>query len=110
MESIMPKVDDKFELLEAFENAAKSAAKVNGFAFARKDSNLTGRQGKLQFVILQCTKRGQWHNNWNINKETCKRKKNTRRDGCPVLIRAVATKCHSTENVLNIEIKWIVTK
>ncbi|CAG8857599.1 40720_t:CDS:2, partial [Gigaspora margarita] len=79
--------DDKFESLEAFEDAAKSAAKVNGFAFARKDSNLTGRQEKSQFVILQYTKGGQW-----------------------LLIRAVATKCHSTENILNIEIKWIVTK
>ncbi|CAG8856874.1 24457_t:CDS:2, partial [Gigaspora margarita] len=72
--------DDKFESLEAFEDAAKFAAKVNGFAFARKNSNFTRHQGKSQFVVLQ------------------------------FLIRAIATKCHSTENVLNIEIKWIVTK
>ncbi|CAG8563470.1 4980_t:CDS:2 [Cetraspora pellucida] len=34
----MPKVDAKFETLEAFEDAAKLAAKVNRFAFARKDT------------------------------------------------------------------------
>ncbi|CAG8833937.1 38045_t:CDS:2, partial [Gigaspora margarita] len=39
-EFIMPKVDDKFELLEAFEDATKLAVKSNRFAFARKDSNL----------------------------------------------------------------------
>ncbi|CAG8804216.1 32470_t:CDS:2 [Gigaspora margarita] len=49
----MPKVDDKFELLEAFKDAAKSAAKANRFAFARKNSNLTGCQQKSPYVILQ---------------------------------------------------------
>ncbi|CAG8465364.1 6181_t:CDS:2 [Dentiscutata erythropus] len=103
-ESIMPKVNDKFESLEAFEDAAKSAAKSNGFAFARKDSNLTGRNGKSPFVILQCTKGGEWRNNWNISEETRKKKKNTRRDGCPVYIRAVVTK------TTDADIMWVVTK
>ncbi|RIB11423.1 hypothetical protein C2G38_2203482 [Gigaspora rosea] len=43
-------------LLEAFENAARSAAKYEGFAFSKKDSNLTGYKGKSPFVVLHCTK------------------------------------------------------
>ncbi|CAG8659132.1 7887_t:CDS:2, partial [Ambispora gerdemannii] len=51
-EPIMPKVNDKFESLKAFEDAAKA----NGFAFSRKNSYLTGRKGKSPFVVLQCIK------------------------------------------------------
>ncbi|CAG8756375.1 10498_t:CDS:2, partial [Cetraspora pellucida] len=87
------------ERIEAFENTAQLAAKNQGFAFSRKDSNLTGRNGKSPFVVLQCTK-----------EETRKRKKKTRREDCSVYIRATATKCQSTADVLNTEIKWIVTK
>ncbi|CAG8696578.1 13689_t:CDS:2, partial [Dentiscutata heterogama] len=96
---LMPNVNDKFDSLEAFEDAARLAAKYEGFAFSRKDSNLTGCKGKSLFVVLQCTK-----------EETSKRKKTTKREGCPVYIRATATKCHSTTSVLNTEVRWIVTK
>ncbi|CAG8835148.1 32898_t:CDS:1, partial [Gigaspora margarita] len=68
------------ESLEAFEDAARSAAKYEGFAFSRKDSNLTGCKGKLPFVVLRCTKVGEWRNYWNITEETQKRKRNTRRE------------------------------
>ncbi|CAG8787707.1 23313_t:CDS:2 [Dentiscutata erythropus] len=107
---LMPNVNDKFDSLEAFEDAARLAAKYEGFAFSRKDSNLTGCKGKSLFVVLQCTKGGEWKNCWNITEETSKRKKTTKREGCPVYIRATATKCHSTTSVLNTEVKWIVTK
>ncbi|RIB05393.1 hypothetical protein C2G38_2253836 [Gigaspora rosea] len=80
------KSDDEFESLEAFKDAAKSAAKYRGFAFSRKDSNLTRRNGKSPFVVLQCMKGGEWRNCWNITEETQKRKKNTKRDSCPVSI------------------------
>ncbi|CAG8669603.1 768_t:CDS:2 [Dentiscutata erythropus] len=53
---IIPKVNDEFESLEAFKDAAKSAAKYRGFAFSRKDSNLTRCNGKSPFVVLQCMK------------------------------------------------------
>ncbi|CAG8827184.1 2142_t:CDS:1, partial [Dentiscutata erythropus] len=49
-------VNDKFESLEAFEDAAKAAAKSNMFAFAKKDSNLTGNKDKSSYVVLQYTK------------------------------------------------------
>ncbi|CAG8622005.1 12792_t:CDS:2 [Dentiscutata erythropus] len=54
-ELIMPKVNDEFKSLKAFENAAKSAAKYRGFAFSRKDSNLTGHNGKSSFVVVTKT-------------------------------------------------------
>ncbi|CAG8829244.1 11242_t:CDS:2, partial [Gigaspora margarita] len=50
---LMPKVNDEFESLEAFENAAKSAAKYEGFALLRKDSNLTGCNNKSAFVTTK---------------------------------------------------------
>ncbi|CAG8855697.1 29469_t:CDS:1, partial [Gigaspora margarita] len=56
MEPTILKVNDIFESLEVLESAANLAAKVNGFAFSRKDSNLTGCGGKSPFIILQCTK------------------------------------------------------
>ncbi|CAG8855102.1 36257_t:CDS:1, partial [Gigaspora margarita] len=80
---LMPNVNDKFDSLEAFEDAARSAAKYEGFAFSRKDSNLTWCKGKSPFVVLQCTKGGEWRNYWNITEETRKRKKTTKREGCP---------------------------
>ncbi|CAG8584967.1 20804_t:CDS:2, partial [Gigaspora margarita] len=110
MKPTMPKVDDHFESLEEFEDAAKSAAKVSGFAFSRKDSNLTERKGTSLYVVLQCTKGGEWRNNWSITEKTQKRKRNTRREGCPVYIRAKAKKCYTNTNILSTEIKWIVTK
>ncbi|RIB02395.1 hypothetical protein C2G38_2227936 [Gigaspora rosea] len=81
------KVNDTFESLEAFECAANLAAKVNGFAFSRKDSNLMGRGGKSPFIILQYTKGGEWRNNWTI-----------------------AIKRHSTTDATKVEIVWNVTK
>ncbi|CAG8752650.1 9544_t:CDS:2, partial [Dentiscutata erythropus] len=60
----MPKVDNKFKSLEAFEDAAKLAAKANKFAFARKNSSFTGHNGKSPFIILQCTK----GKKWSVNK------------------------------------------
>ncbi|CAG8539975.1 37606_t:CDS:2 [Gigaspora margarita] len=53
---LIPKVNNKFESLEAFEDAAKSAAKYEGFTLSRKDSKLTGYNNKSAFVVLQCTK------------------------------------------------------
>ncbi|CAG8843933.1 26994_t:CDS:2, partial [Gigaspora margarita] len=82
------KVIDIFESLEALESAANLAAKVNGFAFSKKDSNLTGRR----------------------DKETRKRKKKTKHEGCPVYIRAVAVKCHLTTDVTKVKIVWNITK
>ncbi|CAG8826309.1 39282_t:CDS:2, partial [Gigaspora margarita] len=73
----MLKVNNMFESLKAFEVATKLAAKSSGFAFARKDSNLTRRNGKSLFVVLQCTKGSEWHNNWNITEKTRKKKRNT---------------------------------
>ncbi|CAG8833035.1 40353_t:CDS:2, partial [Gigaspora margarita] len=108
MELTMPKLNERFESLEAFENAAKSAAKAHGFAFSRKDSNLVGHKTKSPFVVLQCTKSGEWRNNWEITEENRKRKKNTKRDRCPVYIRAVV-KYYSTVNSGD-EPKWVVTK
>lgn len=110
MEPTILKVNDTFESLEALESAANLSAKANGFAFSRKDSNLTGRGGKSPFVILQCTKGGEWRNNWNIEEKTRKRKKKTKRVGCPVYIRAVAIKRHLTTDVTKDEIVWNVTK
>ncbi|CAG8544874.1 18826_t:CDS:2 [Gigaspora margarita] len=111
MESIMPKLNDEFESLENFENTAKLAAKAHGFTFSRKDINLTEHKKKSFFVVLQCTKGGKWRNNWNISEETQTRKKYTRRDRCPVYIRAVARKkYHSTVDVSNPEVIWVVTK
>ncbi|CAG8802120.1 812_t:CDS:2 [Gigaspora margarita] len=95
----MPKVNDEFESLEAFEDAAKSAAKYRGFAFSRKDSNLTEHNSKSPFVVLQYTK-----------EETQKRKKDTKRDSCPVCIRVTATKCQLVTDIQNTEIMWVVMK
>ncbi|CAG8631019.1 10432_t:CDS:2 [Cetraspora pellucida] len=43
----MPKVNDEFKSLEALESAANLAAKVNRFAFSRKDSNLTRHEDEV---------------------------------------------------------------
>ncbi|RIB27871.1 hypothetical protein C2G38_2159519 [Gigaspora rosea] len=109
MEPTILKVNDTFESLEAFESAANLAAKVNGFAFSRKDSNLTGRGGKSPFIILQRTNGGGWRNNWSID-ENLENEKKTKQDSCPVYIRAVAVKRHSTTDATKVEIVWNVTK
>lgn len=110
MEPTISKVNDKFDSLEALESAANLAAKANGFAFSRKDSNLTGRGGKSPFITLQYTKGGEWRNNWDITEKTRKRKKKTKRNGCPVYIRAVAVKRYLTTDTINTETVWNVTK
>ncbi|RIB05151.1 hypothetical protein C2G38_2281685 [Gigaspora rosea] len=110
MEPTIPKVNDKFDSLKVLESAANLAAKANGFAFSRKDNNLTGHGGKSPFIILQCTKGGEWRNNCDITEKTCKRKKKTKRNGCPVYIRAVVVKCYLTADTMNTETVWNVTK
>ncbi|CAG8832309.1 21142_t:CDS:2 [Gigaspora margarita] len=93
MELTMPKLNERFEFLEAFENAAKSAAKAHGFAFSRKDSNLVGHKTKLPFVVRNALR---------------KKKKNSKRDRCPVYIRAVI-KYYSMVNSSD-KPKWVITK
>ncbi|CAG8781003.1 16991_t:CDS:2 [Cetraspora pellucida] len=69
----IPKVNDKFSTLETLEEAAQAAAKAQGFAFSRCSSNLDGKNGKSPYVILQCTKGGNWRNNWDVTPESRKR-------------------------------------
>lgn len=100
---IMPRVNDEFLTLEALEEAAQAAAKVQGFAFSRRNSNLEGHNRKSPYIVLQCTKGEKWRNNWNTTLESRKRNSKTRRCCCPVRIRATAIKKYSYS-------VWIVTK
>ncbi|RIB09714.1 hypothetical protein C2G38_2208033 [Gigaspora rosea] len=84
---LIPNVNDKFESLKAFENATRSAAKYEGFAFSRKDSNLLGVKENCPLLFYDVQK----VENGNITEETRKRKRNTRCDGCHAYIRAVVT-------------------
>ncbi|CAG8776734.1 21271_t:CDS:2 [Dentiscutata erythropus] len=90
-EPIMPKINDEFESLEAFKNVAKSATKYRGFAFSKKDSNLTRCNGKSPFVVLQCTKGGEWYNS-AVNKTI---------DGGIILSKNIINECACIRLALN---------
>ncbi|RIB09154.1 hypothetical protein C2G38_2044567 [Gigaspora rosea] len=98
----IPNVNDEFSTLETLEEAAQAAAKVQGFAFSRRSSNLDGNNGKSLYIILQCTKGGTWHNNWGITSKSHKRLSKTKRYNCPVRIRATVAK-------KRVPIVWIIT-
>ncbi|CAG8787781.1 2477_t:CDS:2 [Dentiscutata erythropus] len=52
----LPNVDDMFLTLEALEEAAQAAAKAQGFAFSRQNSNLKENHNRSPYIVLQCTK------------------------------------------------------
>ncbi|CAG8777526.1 14344_t:CDS:2 [Cetraspora pellucida] len=99
----LPNINDKFLTLEALEEAAQAAAKAQGFAFSRRNSNLERNKGRLPYVVLQCTRSENWCNNWDITRKSCKKESKTNRICCPIFIRATITK-------KQLSVVWVITK
>ncbi|CAG8615169.1 22756_t:CDS:2 [Dentiscutata erythropus] len=93
-QSQIPKVGDKFPTVESFKEAVQQSAKVAGFAFSVSSSKVSGggKGGHTPFVVLQCVMGDKYRNNHQITEETQKRKKSTKRQNCPVSLRAVLNK------------------
>ncbi|CAG8662529.1 13122_t:CDS:2, partial [Racocetra fulgida] len=93
-QSQIPKVGDEFLTVESFKEAAQQSAKAAGFAFSVSSSKVSGggKGGHTPFIVLQCVMGGKYRNNHQITEETRKRKKSTKRQNCPVNLRAVLNK------------------
>ncbi|CAG8687759.1 1209_t:CDS:1, partial [Ambispora gerdemannii] len=87
----IPTISNKFLTVKSFKKAAQQDAKAAGFTFSVSSSKMSrvGKVNRTPFVILQCTMRGEYRNNHEITKETRKRKKFTKRQNCPVILRVV---------------------
>ncbi|CAG8664616.1 9369_t:CDS:1 [Ambispora gerdemannii] len=87
----IPAIGSEFPTVESFKEAAQQGAKAAGFAFSVSSSKMSrvGKVNRTPFVTLQCTMGGEYRNNHEITEETRKRKKFTKRQNCPVILRAV---------------------
>jgi len=88
----VPGINSEWPSLEAFRSAAQAGAKAEGFAFSTRDSNLKDYRGKHKFLTLQCTKGRHWFNSHGLKEEARKRRRLTKREGCPVALRVVEQK------------------
>ncbi|CAG8670583.1 1937_t:CDS:2 [Dentiscutata erythropus] len=95
-------VGDEFLTAENFKEVAQQGAKAAGFAFSVSSSKISGggKGGHTPFITLQCTIGGTYRNNHKINEETRKRKKLSKRQNCPVVLRAALNENTRT---------WVVT-
>ncbi|CAG8704160.1 2345_t:CDS:2, partial [Racocetra fulgida] len=98
----IPEVGDEFPTAENFKEVAQQGAKAAGFAFSVSSSKMSGggKGGHTPFITLQCTMGGTYRNNHKINEETRKRKKLSKRQSCPVVLRAALNENTRT---------WVVT-
>ncbi|CAG8812525.1 21135_t:CDS:2, partial [Cetraspora pellucida] len=101
-QSQIPEVGDEFPTAENFKEMAQQGAKAAGFAFSVSSSKMSGggKGGHTPFITLQYTMGGIYRNNHKINEETRKRKKLSKRQNCPVVLRAVLNENTRT---------WVVT-
>lgn len=78
-----------FQTLEQFKSAAQSAAKQLGYAFSVSSSNKNGKNNRQPYVVLQCTMGGAYKNSHNLTEETRKQVRLSKRQHCPVKLRAM---------------------